>query len=265
SNVPYTDLPLLDRLNDDSIDLGYRSVNPFLLDYIPGLDYVARELQSSPKFNPQKYAIRRLLDNRIDTRDDVQVLQLGVDQRFQTKRGFAGLEHTVDWLSVNLSASLFPESERDNFGKNVAFLEYNVLWNPGDRTSIQSAGWFDPYDPGTRYWNIGLFLNRPDNTNFFFGYRQIDPVNSTAVMAGVYYPLSRKYAVAANASYDFGIDQAITNTFNLIRVGKDLTLSFGFSYNAIVQNFGVQFSILPNLATGTAYTRGLGTPQFGGR
>ena len=34
-------------------------------------------------------------------------------------------------------------------------------WPSGDRTAITSAGWFDPFDYGTRYYNLGINLMRP--------------------------------------------------------------------------------------------------------
>jgi hypothetical protein len=205
------------------------------------------------------------VDNRVDTLDDIQVVQLGVDQRLQTKRGYPGMQHTVDWLTVNVAASLFPNRQRDNFGEGWSFLEYNVLWNVGDRTALQTAGWFDPFDPGVRYYNVGAFFSRPDRTNVYVGYRQIDPLNSRAVMGNVFYPMTRKYAVNFSVAYDFGVDAAIANTFTLIRTGRDLTMTIGFTYNAIVENFGVQFAIVPNIVYGSTFGRAIGSPLFGGR
>jgi hypothetical protein len=44
------------------------------------------------------------------------------------------------------------------------------------------------------------------------------------------------------------------------RIGTDLTVNFGFSYNSIVSTFGVQFEVVPNLLpTG----RGLGSNAMG--
>ena len=137
TGVSYTDLPQLDRLDDDTIDLTYRTITPFQTRLVKGLDGIA--LMNSPIFDPQRLAIRRLVENRVDTRDDIQVVQLGLDQRFQTKRGFPGREHTIDWLSVDLSTSVFPEPDKDNFGKSSAFFDYNVLWNVGDQTALTSS------------------------------------------------------------------------------------------------------------------------------
>lgn len=250
TNVPYTQLPLLDRLNDAATDQSWRYITPFQTLFLPGADGLA--LANGPgysPFNPQLYAIRRVVENRVDTLGNINVLQMDLRQRLQTKRGYPGLEHTVDFLTFDVSASYFPDANRDNFGHPFSFLEYAGVWNVGDRTALVSNGWFEPYQNGSRYWNVGAYLNRTDRTNLYFGYRQTDPVNSKAVTASVGYQLSPRYFVTAATSYDFGIQQALANTLVLTRTGTDLTVSFGFTYNAFVNSFGFQFFVIPNLAT----------------
>ena len=263
SNVPYTNLPFLDRLNDDATDQAYRNIVPFEPTFLPGPAGIA--LANSPVFNPQLYAIRRLIDNRVDTLDSMQVAQIDLNQRLQTKRGFPGAEHVVDWLSLDLSASYFPDKDRDNFGHAWSFLEYNALWNVGDRTALSATGWIEPYSGGSRYYTFGAAQGRPDGTNFYAGYRQIDPLNSKAVTAAVSYQLSRRYAVGLTSTYDFGTNTALSNTVNFIRVGTDLTVSLGFTYNAIVNNFGAQIIIVPNLAALFGVNKLGGVPMLGMR
>ena len=262
SDTSFTQLPLLDRLNDDAIDQAYRNITPAQHVQVPGP--AGLSLQNDPWYNPQRYAIRRLVDNRVDTLDSIQVLQTDLRQRLQTKRGYPGLEHTVDVFTLGLSASYFPQSTRDNFGKPFGFLEYAALWNVGDRVGVQSSGWFEPYDGGVRYYNIGAFLDRPDRTQFYFGYRQTDPLNSKAVTAAVGYQLSRRYYMSASTTYDFGTQQALSNAFSFTRTGSDLTMTIGFTYNALQNNFGVQFLLVPNLVALNSAGR-YGAQQLNGR
>ena len=262
SDTPYTRLPQLDRLNDEVTDFGYRLVRPQQPFFIDGPDGLA--LANSPIFNNDRYAIRRLVDNRVDTKDDIEVLQLESRQRFQTKRGFPGSENIVDWLTLDLSMSIFPNADRDNFGESTAFTEYRVLWHLGDRYSLSSEGWADPFDVGARYFNFAANFNRTDGSNFFAAYRYADPIQSRLVTAGVNYPLSRKYYMSFIANYDFGINQALSNQVSFARVGTDTTILFGFSYNSIVNNFGLQFAIVPNL-TGVSPTQLAYGSIFGGR
>ena len=247
TNVPFGRLPQLDRLNDDVTDQALRDITPLQTALNPHFrDGLA--LATLPLFNPQTYAIRRLVMDRVDTRDDIEVLQLDLRQRWQTKRGYPGQQHIVDWMVLDLSGSYFPAANRDNFGEHFAFLEYNWLWNVGDRTGLASSGWVDPIDFGARVFTIGAFLNRPDRTNFFLGYRQIDPVNSKAVTGSVSYVLSPKYAVTGASTYDFGTSLALSNSLIVTRMGKDLQVALGVTYNALQNNFGLLVQVLPNLA-----------------
>jgi hypothetical protein len=261
SSVPFTQLPQLDRLNDDNLDYTYRYARPRQFQFIKGP--AGEALSTSPVFDPQLYAIRRLVEDRVDTLDDMNVLQADLRQRFQTKRGYPGLEHTVDVFTLDLSGSFFPTPRQQNFGKPFAFLEYGAVWNVGDRVALLSTGWFDPIDYGARYWTVGASLDRPDRTNFFLGYRQTDPLNSKQVTFSVGYQLSRRYYTNAAVSYDFGLNEALSNTLSLTRTGSDLTVSFGVTYNALVNNLGFQFLIIPNLVAYAAPGRFAASPLFG--
>ncbi|HEY1378807.1 MAG TPA: hypothetical protein VGF55_18550, partial [Gemmataceae bacterium] len=217
-------------------------------------------LATLPVFDPQLYAIRRLVEDRIDTRDTIEVFQADVRQRWQTKRGYPGMEHVVDYVTLDLSASFFPHPQRDNFGKDAAFLEYDATWNIGDRTAVVSTGWFDPIDDGARVFTIGTTMNRPDRTSFYLGYRQIDPIDSRALISSATYVFSPKYAITASSVYDFGTNQSLSNSVVITRIGSDLTLSLGFTYNALVNNFGVTFEVVPNVV---AASRPPGAGMFG--
>jgi hypothetical protein len=246
SSVPLTQLPQLDRLNDDATDQALRDIRPRQ----PFLNPVdATFLTTSNLFNPQFYALRRLLDTRVDTLDTMEVLQTDVRQRWQTKRGLYGSDHIIDWMTLDLSASIFPHSNRDNFGQTFGILSYDWTWNIGDSTSLVSTGWGDPIAHGPRVFNFGANMARPDKTNVYLGYREIDPVHSKAVVANISYALSAKYALTASSIYDFGVHTQVTSLY-LTRIGTDLQMSLGFNYNSMLNTFGFTFAIVPNLLAG---------------
>jgi hypothetical protein len=244
SNVRYTQLPQLDRLNDDASDQALRDIRPIDAALYPG---VGKVLATSPLYDPQVYAIRRLVDDSIDTLDRIQELQFDIRQRLQTKRGFPGDQHIVDWMTLDLSGTFFPEENRDNFGQSLAFLEYDYVWNLGDQTALVSSGWIDPIADGPRVFTVGAFVNRPDRTSFYLGYTEIEPIDSRAISAAVTYIISPKYALTAASTYDFGNAQALSNSVSATRIGKDLQVTLGFTYNALTNNFGLLFEIVPNL------------------
>lgn len=245
SNTRYTTLPQLDRFNDDVSDQALRDIRPWQ----PLLYPTNAAFLATPLFDPQAYALRRLVFTQIDTLDQINVAQLDLRQRWQTKRGIPGNQHVVDWMTLDMGVSVFPQSDRDNFGEPLGIINYDWLWNIGDRTALTSNGWFETIEGGPRVWNGGIILNRPDATNFYLGYRQIDPLNSKAVVASVTYALSAKYAATASTVWDFGVHNQ-NYSFMLTRIGTDVRVSFGLSYNSIINNFGVQFEIVPNLIRG---------------
>lgn len=244
SSSRFTNFPQFDRLNDDVTDQTLRDIRPWQSVLNPAS---AAFLTSSALFNPQSYAIRRLIDANVDTLDQIDVLQFGIQQRWQTKRGMMANEHVIDWMSLNLGASIFPRSNRDNFGRTFGILEYDWNWNIGDRTALTSSGWFEPFDGGPRAFDFGAILQRPDTSSFYLGYRQIDPLQSKAVVASVVYPFSAKYAVTASTVWDFGVDVRTYSLF-LSRMGTDVMVNFGLTYNSTVNTFGIAFEVLPNLA-----------------
>ena len=104
--------------------------------------------------------------------------------------------------------------------------------------------------PGPRVFTVGAYFNRPDRTNFYLGYRQIEPLQSRAVTAAVTYIFSPKYAMTFTTSYDFGTQQALNNSVVFTRIGTDLQVSLGFTYNALQNNFGALVEVVPNLVAG---------------
>jgi len=92
-----------------------------------------------------------------------------------------------------------------------------------------------------------MYLNRPDRTSFFLGYREIDILDSRAVTGSVTYVFSPKYAVTGSTVYDFGTSQALSNSLTFTRLGTDVQVSLGVTYNALQNNFGMTFQIIPNI------------------
>ncbi len=260
SNVNLEQLAQLDRLNDDASDQALRDIRPRqpLLNPANALN-----LMNANEFNPQFYYLRRLGDNRVDSLQAIEVFQFDIRQRWQTKRGFPGNQHIIDWMTLDVGASVFPRANRDNFGETFGILYYDWGWNIGDSTSLVSSGWMDPIADGPRVFTVGANLSRPDRTNLYLGYRELDPLNSKAVLANLTYALSAKYALTGSTFYDFGVKTQV-NMIALSRIGTDLTVSLGISYNSILNTAGVNFMVMPNLfmrgggAAGPAGPLGMG-------
>jgi hypothetical protein len=68
--------------------------------------------------------------------------------------------------------------------------------------------------------------------------------------------LSAKYAVQASTVWDFGTNVK-TYSVAVARMGTDVTVNFGFTYNSTLNTFGVAFEIIPNLARAHSRSAGL--------
>lgn len=260
SNVDFRKLPLVDRLDDDATDQARRDLRLYNLGLLPPtlgqVQFNALNRATNPLFDPELFALRRGLLNYPEVLDDLQFLRLELRQRWQTKRGLPGQEHIVDWMTLNLGGTWFPDARRDNFNEPFAFLDYDFTWHLGDRTTLVSSGWVDPIDQGARYFNAGLFIERPERLAFYAGFRQIDPLGVSALIFSSSYVLSPKYQVTLASTYDFGLGQNLGNSVVFSRFGSDLQVNLGFTYDALRKNFGVMFEIFPILAAPTAARRG---------
>src|SRR5690606_20985086 len=94
---------------------------------------------------------------------------------------------------------------------------------------------------------VGFHLTRPDRTEFYLGYRQIDPLQSRLVQATIAYAFSPKYAMRFSTSYDFGTTESVNNSLIFTRTGTDLMVSLGFSYNSLQNTIGAIVEVVPNL------------------
>jgi hypothetical protein len=266
TNTHFTQLPQLDRLDDDATDQSIRDMTANQTVYNPTQ---ALNLTTNPLFNPQVYAIRSLLAltsfSYLEAQDNIQELVVDWRQRLQTKRGYPGQQHIVDWMTLDTSASYFPQGSQNNMGNSFAFLTYDWVWNIGDRTALVSDGWYDPINDAARWYTFGAYFNRPDNTSYYIGYRQTDPLNSKLVTANATYKFSPKYMMSFNTSYDFGLGSGISNGVTFTRMGADAQMNIGVSYNSLLNNFSFTFMIIPNVALGAANgTQALGSSMLGG-
>ena len=149
-------------------------------------------------------------------------------------------------MTLNLGMSLFPQADRDNVGSVAGIFEYDWVWNIGDRTALVSNGWVDPVSGGPRAVNFGASLGRIDGTQFYIGYRQIDPLESRAIHANAFYALSDKYRVSLYTTWDFGTDVQ-SYALGITRVGTDMSTTVSLGFNSVTRTTSVNFEIIPNL------------------
>ncbi|MCG8648343.1 MAG: organic solvent tolerance protein OstA, partial [Pirellulales bacterium] len=111
SDTNLAELPLYDPLDDNAQEQFRRR---FIQDTFGG----ALPLPFDPRTYAFRHGFQGLVASPNDViADDLQQFRIGLNQRFQTKRGLPGRERIVDLLQIDMDLLLFPEANRDNFGE----------------------------------------------------------------------------------------------------------------------------------------------------
>lgn len=204
-----------------------------------------------PQFDDRGYLFRTGTQNYVtspvpEIADDLMVGRFAVRQRWQTKRGAPGRQRIVDWITLDVGGSYFPEADRDNFGENFGMFDYQFRWNIGDRFSLLSDGYADLFTDGLKTISVGSIISRPENGRLYLGIRQIDgPIESQIITAAWSYRMSDTWMTTASGSYDLGETGNIGQTINFTRIGESFLVSFGVRADASRGNVGAIFSIQP--------------------
>jgi hypothetical protein len=264
-------------VQDDLDDNTYESVRRYfaLTNYAGGL--------LPPQYDPRHLLLRRTLSpitGPTDIQGTINSIHLGVHQRLQTKRGPEAKRRIIDYMTLDLDTTFFPDPSRDNFGKPFGQNMYTWQWFIGDRTSIISTGWFefwnitgDPIyktninrhnDPfGLNVITSGVSLTRPPRGNIFIGYTVIDtgPINTSALNVSATYWLSPKWFGTASEMYDFGNGILLSSMFSLTRIGADYLTIIGLAVDPQRQSYGFSFAISPRMSPNMTLGSGTAGPN----
>ncbi|WP_231617549.1 organic solvent tolerance protein OstA [Novipirellula aureliae] len=240
SNANFEELPLYDPLDDHAQQQFRRRF--IVSDYGGTLP---------ERFDPRTYALRQGTQKYVTSgsdviADDLQQVRLGLNQRFQTKRGLPGRERIVDVFQFDTDVLLFPEADRDNFGETVGPATYDMAYHIGDRVSLLSDGYFDLFDSGLRSMSLGVRSSRPGVGDIYLGLLSLEgPVSSTVFRSTVDMRLNEKWIWSSGTMYDFGDAGNIGQSFALTRIGESLLIRMGINVDSGRDNVGFGFTIEP--------------------
>ncbi len=255
----FTNLPLYDPIDDDNIEAFNRrfSTNTFNSTVVPA------------QWDPRYYALRYGLGSSVTSPSpeilgNMTAIRLGLKQRWQTKRGLPGNQHIIDLISLNVSTTIFPQANRDDFGEVVGLTAYDFTWHVGDRVTLLSDGIFDFFYGGQRIATIGAFINRPPRGSLYLGFRSLNgpnianaytPVDSEVAIASYSYRMSEKWISSAGATVDVAHNGNIGEQFMLTRVGESFLMSIGGNVDASKKNYGLSVMIEPRFMPRTTLGR----------
>ncbi|MDR3638748.1 MAG: hypothetical protein P4L84_33385 [Isosphaeraceae bacterium] len=261
SNVNLNKLGVQDDLDDNEYEYVRR--------YFAMTTYVGSLLPA--QYDPRFLMLRRVLSpisGPTDIQASINTLQMNIHQRLQTKRGPEGKRRIIDYMTLDLSSTYFPQASRDNFGKPFGQNMYNWQWFVGDRTSVFSYGWFEFFniggqptvqaaarhnDPfGLNVVTSGISITRPPRTVLTLTYTVLDtgPISTSALGTSINYWLSPKYYGTFSNSYDFGNNISLGTGFSVTRIGADWLSSIGFTVDPQRMSYMAAVSFSPRISPG---------------
>lgn len=239
------DLPLYDPVDDDSQEAFRRRF------FIPDGTFFGVPAGTFARFDERFYAVRTgmqgaVVPGSIEIAEDLMMAKLGLKQRWQTKRGPAGAERIIDWITLDVEGSLFGDAGRDNFGAVLGQLQYDFTWHIGDRVTLISDGYTDFFDEALRTIQAGIILGRPEQGDFYLGFRSIEgPISANVLTAAFNYRLSEKWIASLGTSVDFSSTGNIGQRVAITRVGESFLATLGFNVDSGRENVGVTFLLEP--------------------
>lgn len=228
--------PLYDPLDDDAVE-DFRRRFPVPL-FVPQLD-------------ERFYALRTGMAGWVtapsmEVADDLMAVRFGMHHRWQTKRGDPEDRQIIDWLTFDTNAVLYPKELRDNFGRTIGLVDYDVRWHLGNRLTLVSNGAFDFFPDGQRVLTVGGFLDRPPKGNLYAGWHWLEGPLASSVLAFSYsYWMSPKWVSSFGATVDLAGDGNIGQNFSITRIGESLLVSVGVNVDASRNNVGAGIVVEP--------------------
>ena len=204
-----------------------------------------------PQFDERLYALRTGLQDWVtspstEIAGDLTALRLGVQQRWQTKRGPADDPHIIDWISLDTNATFYPNDTQDNFGQPIGLIDYDFRWHVGDRLTLLSDAIFDTFNEGQKLISVGAFLNRPPRGSLYAGFQVLEgPIHSEVLSLTYSYWMSPKWVSSLGTSIDFGQQGNLGQSFSIMRVGESVLVERRLFGRSDPQERGANLAIEP--------------------
>ncbi|HXY35586.1 MAG TPA: hypothetical protein VEI07_15245 [Planctomycetaceae bacterium] len=209
-----------------------------------------------PWFDSRLYALRTgaglpvtALDNEII--DDQQFLTLGIHQRLQTKVGPPDRQRIRDWMTLDLSATYFPDPDRDDFGAPWGLLTANYAWNISQRTTFLASALYDTFPGAEQLWSAGIMSQRSERGSVYLGLVQVKGdfgvLDSDIVTATYSYQMSQKWISTVGTAYDLAEHRNVGQSFTITRVGLDFLIHVAGSYDVSTGNVSFAVAIEPRI------------------
>jgi hypothetical protein len=213
------------------------------------------------------------------------ILNVGISQRLQTKRGPADNRRTVDWMRldmdvtwldntgdssagadrfiwnnpfvplVNRFSTVVPPQDRRSggiFGPRRNYFGADYIWRVSDTTAVLSDMNYDIQSGVVQQFNVGFSRLRWPNLSYYIGSRYLKRIDngygeegSNAVTFAASYVLDPRYTVVFSQQYDFDYGANIRSELTLIRRYHRLCYGITLRVDESMDRKAIVFSVWP--------------------
>ncbi len=203
-----------------------------------------------------------IYDSNVDAINDVSAANVGLLQRWQTKRGGPGNECSVDFFTLNVGATwyankppasvippndfrglFFPTEPEASIPRD--FVNGEALLRVTDSTAILSDAQWNMDQQNLATASIGLAVRRGERVGYFIGTRYIEDLNSAITTVAFQYELSAKYTLIARESFDFGQNHDVYQSISLQRRFDRFFMLISIYSDEANNNSGISFALYP--------------------
>ncbi|MEE9405273.1 MAG: LPS assembly protein LptD [Algisphaera sp.] len=187
-------------------------------------------------------------------------LRLGLTQTWQTKRGHAQHQRTVDWITLRTNLvfhnettpnDLLPhyDDHRPEYTVGGDHLYSELLWLVTDTLGVAGEVTHSFENDRVAQWRAGATLEHTPRLTSQLAYEEIDPLDSRLLLLGFDYTLTRKYRLGVSQTFDLGGNRNQTLAVSLDRRLPQWTLRLKADVNQLDDEQRIGISLIPNGAS----------------
>ena len=215
-------------------------------------------------------------DEAVESLAEGAAAKFSLANTFQTYRGGEGRWRSVDFLKIDPSLQ-FATSDTDRESPLKRFFDYrpeysqlgdafnlDMVWQTTDAVAVTFNQIYDLDIHQMQRISTGLVLDHSADFRTFMEMHYLHPTESTFVSFGGEYRLTRKYTIAATATYDVDATAFQEVATRLTREFPSFTLAMKLRYNSITDEVSLGFIVSPQIRdTRRDQLRRLGRDQVG--
>ena len=196
-------------------------------------------------------------DFGIETIDDFYGARLAINQVWQTKRGPAERQRSVDLVTLNLEAGFFGDAQANEISNGYVntfrpedsrtrnYIGGDLTYRLSDSTAVLYDFNFDLNDNSYDRHNIAVAVERNPRLAYIFGVRYAGDIDLALVGGGFNYKLNEKHITAVRFWHDVNRGDLGEIAVAYIRKMPRWYAGLNFEYDAIDDDFRVSLSLWP--------------------